>query len=259
MQARRVGDAVELGDRLGRRAELGGDPDQRVAGLDLVGPRRRRRRPPGAERTRRRAGAPASAGPALGPASAVGPAVGRAVAAALAVARWPRASARRRPRRRRAAAGQRWPGRSPRRRAPRRTTRTAWPDRPIRAEGRASSMAIRPWSRTTGVVRASGRGRVGGAVVGRSAGRRGRPRTSRRSTWSAVRHSRRCFSAASGAGGATAPQRCSRATVELRQAPSAAARYGQMPRQRRAGRADRPGRAAAGARCRGRPRSWREG
>ena len=48
-------------------------------------------------------------------------------------------------------------------------------------------------------------------------------------TWSWVRHRRRCFSAASGAGGDTAPQRCSRATVELRHPPSTAARYGQMP------------------------------
>ena len=32
---------LSVGDRLGRRPELGGDPDQRVAGLDLVGLRRR--------------------------------------------------------------------------------------------------------------------------------------------------------------------------------------------------------------------------
>ena len=43
-----------------------------------------------------------------------------------------------------------------------------------------------------------------------------------------VRQSRRCFSAASGAGGETAVQRCSRAAVELRHAPSADSRYGQM-------------------------------
>ena len=61
---------------------------------------------------------------------------------------------------------------------------------------------------------------------------------------SGVRHSRRCFSVASGAGGATAPQRCSRATVVLRQAPSAAARYGTDAGHRAFG--DRTGRDGGG-------------
>ena len=54
-----------LRDRLGRRPELGRDPDQRVAGLDLVGPRRRRRR---TRAVRRRATRPGSAAASLGPA-----------------------------------------------------------------------------------------------------------------------------------------------------------------------------------------------
>ena len=64
---------------------------------------------------------------------------------------------------------------------------------------------------------------------GRPAGPRGRRRTSRTTTWSWVRHSRRCFSAASGAGGATAPQRCSRATVVLRQRRRPRRGTGQTP------------------------------
>ncbi len=47
------------------------------------------------------------------------------------------------------------------------------------------------------------------------------------------------------AGGATAPQRCSRATVELRHPPSAAARYGQMPLSGRSG-GESPGAGGAG-------------
>ena len=89
-------------------------------------------------------------------------------------------------------------------------------------------MAMRPWSRTTGVVRAIGRGSTGRRSW--ATGRAARAASYvAQMTWSSVRHSRRCFSAASGAGGATAPQRCSRATVELRHSPSTAARYGQTP------------------------------
>ena len=73
-------------------------------------------------------------------------------------------------------------------------------------------------------------------------------------TYSSVRHRRRCFSAARMAGGATAPQRCSRATVVLRQAPSTAARYGQMPMSAGSD-GESPGTGGVG-RCLGRPRSW---
>ena len=50
-------DAVELGDRLGRRPEPGGDPDQRVAGLDRV---RARREPPSSHPGRSAPDAPAA-------------------------------------------------------------------------------------------------------------------------------------------------------------------------------------------------------
>src|SRR6266566_1378444 len=45
--------------------------------------------------------------------------------------------------------------------------------------------------------------------------------------WASVRQSRRCLSALSGAGGSTAPQRCSRFGDALRQPPDSAMRYGQ--------------------------------
>ena len=56
--------------------------------------------------------------------------------------------------------------------------------------------------------------------------------------WPAERHRRRCLSVVRGAGGSTAPQRCSRWGDALRQAPPRAARYGQTSLDARAGAVD---------------------
>ena len=109
-------------------------------------------------------------------------------------------------------------------------TRTAWPvDRLARSPARLHRI-------DAGRGRRESSARPGAA--GRSPDRAAssmppRPRrTSRTSTWSGVRHSRRCFSAASGAGGVTAAQRWSRAAVAARQEPSDDVRNGHWRRER---------------------------
>ena len=159
---------LRLADGLRCRPELGRDPDQGVAGLDLVACGSR------AQRT--------------GPVARMHPfradAGGTAVGSVAALATGSRAAPRRRAGRcpddcrgmairRSPRQSCRWsasPGRSRRTRAAMSAMSTAWPV--DRSELRIGTVIeSRPWSRTTGVVRAIGRGKVGARSwpIGRAA------------------------------------------------------------------------------------------
>ena len=180
LEARRIADAVQVADRLGRRPELGRDPDQRVAGLDLVVRVAGAADGSGAGRRDAVPVPPDAGGAAVGSARGAG---GR-VAAASAATRWrgapttpgngdPSLAAAELPLvsfARTIAANA----------SAIRAMSTAWPV--DRSELRIGTVIeSRPWSRTTGVVRAIGRGSGAERGRGRSVAPRGRPRTWRTS------------------------------------------------------------------------------